>query len=309
MFLEPSSRAQSGSSRKKDVPLEARLGMFERTKELRKSGLSYSRIRTVLLEEQGVAPSKSTISEWLQGVHDPLGSANRFVAKPSPELAYVIGVKFGDGSINRKGYSRRIRLQAIDSEFVAEFDRCVSSVLESGRHSLWPDSERREVHLEVSSVLLYNFLNQSWERLRSWIEHCEKCVSAFLRGFFDSEGSTRADGEFHAYNNDTSLLQYVQRLLVEFFKIETTGPHLGKRKGSPTYRRGRVYLRNYDSYSIYVLRESVARFARHVGFTIERKHACLEAALQRKSPRVSLKKAPGVGFEPTRPEGHGLTGL
>ena len=158
MFLEPSSRAQSGSSRKKDVPLEARLGMFERTKELRKSGLSYSRIRTVLLEEQGVAPSKSTISEWLQGVHDPLGSANRFVAKPSPELAYVIGVKFGDGSINRKGHSRRIRLQAIDSEFVAEFDRCVSSVLESDRHSLWPDSKRREVHLEVGSVLLYNFL-------------------------------------------------------------------------------------------------------------------------------------------------------
>lgn len=204
------SRGQRHSSRKKSIPLEARLAMFEKTKMLRKRGLSYSKIRTALTVEYGVSPSKSTISEWLHEMHDPLGSANRFDAEPSPELAYVIGVRFGDGSINRKGYNRRIRLQAVDPEFVEEFDRCISAVLESRRHTLWPDKKRHEVHLEVSSVLFYNFLNKPLDKLRGWIEHCEQCVSAFLGGFFDSEGTVSVDGQLRGYNNDALLLRYVQ---------------------------------------------------------------------------------------------------
>ena len=50
------------------------------------------------------------------------GAPTGFLAEPSPELAYVIGVEQGDGSINRKGYNRRIRLHSVDPEFVKEFD-------------------------------------------------------------------------------------------------------------------------------------------------------------------------------------------
>lgn len=111
------------------------------------------------------------------------------MSKPTPELAYVIGVTLGDGSLNRKGYNQRIRLQSVDLDFVLEFDRCLSKVLDSRRHTPWFDSRRSEIHIEASSVLLHDFLSQRWEVMKPWIEHCSQCVSMLLRGFFDSEGS------------------------------------------------------------------------------------------------------------------------
>jgi hypothetical protein len=57
---------------------------------------------------------------------------------------------------------------------------------------------------------------------------CDECVSAFLRGFFDSEGSVKQAGELWAYNNKTDHLRYVMKLLRDYFGVQTTGPHLGK---------------------------------------------------------------------------------
>jgi len=264
------------ASRKAVVPLEIRFEIFERAKSLRQSGKGYSEIQSLLLEEYDFAPAKSSLSEWFRGKHHPLGSANRFVAEPTPELAYVIGVKFGDGSINRKGYNRRIRLQSIDREFVCEFDRCISVVLQSKKHALWADRKRREIHVEARSVLLYNFLRQSLDDLRVWIEHCDKCVAAFLRGFFDSEGAISKSRNLTAYNNDAGRLRYVMKLLRKYFGVDTTGPRLGKLKGSRIERRGKAYLRNSDNYSIYVRKDSVKKFARFVGFSIMRKQRRLE---------------------------------
>lgn len=278
-----SGEATPSRSRKVTVPLEIRFEIYERAKALRQMDLSYSEIRQVLADKYSFAPSKSSLSEWLQGIHHPLGSANHFVAEPTPELAYVIGVKFGDGSINRKGYNRRIRLQSVDREFVEEFDRCVSAILQSGRHALWSDSKRREIHVEASSVLLYNFLRQSFDDLRVWIEHCHHCVSAFLRGFFDSEGSVSQKGALTVWNDDTSLLGYIKVLLRKQFGIETTGPHLGKRRGSRIERRGKSYFRNFDSHYIYVRSKSTEKFARYIGFKIERKQMRLESAMKSSS--------------------------
>ena len=265
--------------RKLAIPLEIRVEMYDQTQRLRKKRLSYSKIRELFSEKYGFAPSKSVLSEWLRKIHHPLGSAHNFVTKPTPELAYVIGVKLGDGSINRRRYNYRIRLQSVDREFVEEFDRCASSVLRSKRHTLWKDSRRQEIHVEIGSVLLYSFLRQSLGDLRTWAEHCDMCVSAFLRGFFDSEGSISPTGELTASNNDTSLLGYVRGLLYEHFRIETTGLHLGKRRGSKLERRGKSYVRNSDTYHIYIRSKSIKRFARRIGFTIRRKQARLESRL------------------------------
>src|SRR5712692_6741250 len=99
-------------------------------------GVPYSRIRETLGAEFGVRPSKGQLSEWLRGIHSPLGSACNFSARPSPELAYVIGVKLGDGSLNRKGYNRRIRLTSVD------LDLCWSSIAASPRCSALGDTHR-----------------------------------------------------------------------------------------------------------------------------------------------------------------------
>ena len=86
-------------------PLSLRVRAYERAKELRADGMSYNKIIRTLLQETGFKASKGQLSEWLREIHSPLGSAN-YSPEPSPELAYVIRVELGDGSITRKGYNR-----------------------------------------------------------------------------------------------------------------------------------------------------------------------------------------------------------
>ncbi len=250
-----------------------------RARELRGKGLTYSEIRDSLRKQYGVGPSKGQISEWLRGIHGPFGSANRFSAAPTPELAYVIGVELGDGSLNRKGYNRRIRLQSVDLDFVLEFDRCLSRVLGTRRHTPWFDSKRREIHIEASSVLLHGFLSQDWTKLKPWICHSRSCVSMFLRGFFDSEGCVEISGRISIANTDLVLLTYVQQLL-RGFHIETRGPHRGKNKDTILTRRGKTYVRRADCYSINVIMRDAVQFYDEIGLTIERKKSRLEAALR-----------------------------
>jgi len=259
---------------------------------MRQMGLTYSQIAEALKWEYKVGPSKGQLSEWLRGIHGPFGSANRFLAEPTPELAYVIGVTLGDGSLNRKGYNRRIRLQSVDLDFVLEFDRCLSKVLGTGAHKPWFDT--RKIHIEASSVLLHDFLHRRWEALKPWIEHCSSCVSMFLRGFFDSEGSVQDGGHVTCSNSGFALLRFVQYLLSFYFRVETTGPRLQTRAGTKISNRGHTYLRKLDVYYIYIRTRSLFIFSHSVGFTIRRKQLRLRRWVQRDTAsRLGLEKERG----------------
>ncbi|MEM1951927.1 MAG: LAGLIDADG family homing endonuclease [Candidatus Caldarchaeum sp.] len=50
------------------------------------------------------------------------------------------------------------------------------------------------------------------ERIKRFIEHSIECRSAFLRGFFDSEGRIDKTGKILVYNTDLKLLRYVKLL-------------------------------------------------------------------------------------------------
>jgi intein-encoded DNA endonuclease-like protein len=281
------------SPRRRTVPLALRIELYSRAKALRNAGLTYSEIVESLRTEYKVAPSKGQLSEWLRGIHGPFGSANHFSAEPTPELAYVIGVLRGDGSLNRRGYNRRIRLQSVDLDFVLAFDRCLSKVLGTRRHTPWFDTKRKEIHVEARSVLLHDFLNQAWEYLKPWIEHCDSCRSMFLRGFFDSEGSVSEDGYVTCSNSDFPLLKFVQHLL-SLSKVETTGPRLQTRAGTKISNRGRSYTRKLDVYCIYVRTTSLSNFNQAVGFNIRRKHLRLQRRMQREAAnRACLAKERG----------------
>ncbi len=144
--------ARSGSKGARTYhPLSLRVRAHERAKQLRAEGMSYNKIMENLKVELGYKSSKGQLSGWLRGIHTPFGSANRFSPEPTPELAYVIGVELGDGSLNRKGYNRRIRLSSIDLEFVMEFDRCVSIVLCTRRHKPWFDKDKGTFSVEARS--------------------------------------------------------------------------------------------------------------------------------------------------------------
>jgi intein-encoded DNA endonuclease-like protein len=205
--------------------------------------------------------------------------------KPSEELAYVIGVVLGDGYPKMK---RRvitcynyvmIGLKARDREFVEGFGRCLAKVL--GRRQIRPryvKSSGRYV-VEAESKTLYELLRKpvDLDRLRRYIEHCERCVAAFIRGFADSEGCVEKSGYIRIYNTDLRLLTYIKALLRRP-NIESMVPKLNKRRGTliNNPRTGKQYITNMDCYYIYIRASSNANFYKYIGFTIKRDQQRLE---------------------------------
>ena len=87
------------------LPRELRIKLYNDVVALRRSGLTYRGIIKKLLRRYGVRISKSYISYWIRGVHSPYDGRripSLELLKPSEELAYVIGVKVGDGYTYRR---------------------------------------------------------------------------------------------------------------------------------------------------------------------------------------------------------------
>ena len=233
-----------------------------------------------------------SISEWLRGVRSPYNGRripSIELLESSEELAYVIGVVLGDGYASKKkrvikGYNHVwIGLEAKDKEFVEEFARCLAKVL--GRRQIWPRYGRSSGRyvVEVESKTLYELLRKpvDLERLKKYIEHCERCVAAFIRGFADSEGNVNKRGYICIYNTDQRLLTYIMELLRRL-GIESTGPTLNQRGtiiNDP--RMGKKYTHNKDCHRLHIRASSNMSFYRYVGFTITRKQIRLESYVKR----------------------------
>lgn len=262
---------------------------------LRRQGLGYKKIRKKILEIHGIKLSLSTISYWVRSIHSPLnGGMRRFPSieflKPCEELSYIIGVGFGDGTAlrikHKRGYEHRIALSANDKEFVEEFAKCIAVVLGREPPKSYYVQLRRRYYTKVNDRTLFELLHEhQLEKVKPFIEHCEKCKAKFLRGLFDSEGCISKTIEekvvLKMYNTDHKLLLYVQQLLASL-GIESTGPHLGTKKG--TYFRcpktGKVYRRRKDVYYLRIRTQSLLDFYRKVGFTIRRKQEKLKELLK-----------------------------
>jgi intein-encoded DNA endonuclease-like protein len=281
-----------GRKRREYRSRELRIKLRDRVIELRQEGRSYSEIIEVIEQEFGIVLSKSHVSYWTRGIHDPHNGRripSLELLEPSEDLAYVISVLCGDGHVKtKKGYHYVIYLEAKDKEFVEEFAIRVGRVLNRPPPKVKVNSDGR-YYVEVKSRTLYELLKKpiEIEKIRKYVEHCEKCMAMFLRGFFDSEGCVSKSGYITATNTNHELLTYVQRLLKRF-GIESTGPHLKYPKGSIMHcpRTGKPYRRKKDNYTIYILAEGNERFYRYVGFTIQRKRVRLENYLRRM--RISI---------------------
>ena len=176
-------------------------------------------------------------SYWTRGLHSPLNGiyvpSIEFL-KPSTELAYVIGVVLGDRYIDKKkrvvkGYNRiRIGLDVKDKDFADEFARCLGKVL--GRSPKKPRIRYQKRYVvEVASKTLYQLLKKpvDLDRLRQYVEHSEECMAAFLRGFFDSEGSVNERGYISISNTDIGLLMYIKDLNVSVLhrRVQSSDTH------------------------------------------------------------------------------------
>jgi intein-encoded DNA endonuclease-like protein len=206
--------------------------------------------------------------------------------EPSETLAYIIGAVLGDGYPKikrrfRKGYRHTIiRFEAVDREFVEEVARCIAVVLNRPPPKLKIRKGTTKYFIEVESKTLWELLKKpiDLERLRKYIEHCEKCMTAFLRGFFDAEGCVSKSGYILAFNTNYEVLTYVQGLLKRF-GIESTGPRVSRPAGSlikidPI--TGKIYTTKKDCYCIYIRSYCNVNFYNHIGFTILRKQERLQ---------------------------------
>jgi intein-encoded DNA endonuclease-like protein len=278
---------------------ELRIKLYNEVISLRKSGLAYKRIIDEIWKRYGVRLSKSNISCWIRGLHTPY-KGRRIpsieLLKPSEWLAYVIGVRLGDGYTREvkkrvKGYNHVfLGLKANDVEFAEMFAASVANVLD--RHPPKPiyDEKRRWYMVEVESRTLYELLKKPVDlnRLKKHIEHCERCTAAFLRGFADSEGSVSKEGYISVSNTDRELLEYVKDLL-QRLGIESTGPRpTTSRQGTIARFRNGSYKRRKDSYYIYIKANGNINFYKNVGFTIKRKQKRLENYIRRRQPNHPL---------------------
>ena len=193
------------------LPRELRVKLYNDVVALRRGGLTYKGIIEEIYRRYGVRLSKSHISYWIRGAHNPYNGRripSLELLEPSEELAYVIGAKVGDGYVSkksrvRKGYNEvMIGLEAKEKKFVEEFARCLAKVL--GRREIRPRYRRSSGRyvVEVRSQTLYELLKKpvDLERLKKYIEHCERCVVAFIRGFADSEGCANKWGYIFILN-------------------------------------------------------------------------------------------------------------
>jgi intein-encoded DNA endonuclease-like protein len=133
-----------------------------------------------------------------------------------------------------------IGLEARDREFVEEFGRCLAIVL--GRKpikSIYTNNVAK-YYVGVGSKTLYELPRKpvDLDRLKKYIERCERCVAAFIRGFADSEGYVDKRGYIFIYNTNIELLTYVIGLLKRL-NVESTGPKPDTRRGTIIHDLGR----------------------------------------------------------------------
>ena len=122
---------------------------------------------------------------------------------------------------------------------------------------------------EYGSAAFYAWLRQqTLESLRPYIEHCEECVKAFLRGFFDGDGSN-SGVQVKAYNSDEKLLEYIKQLLKKL-EVRTGKISIATKAGTTSRKRNsEVVKAKKDCFQLNVNRRN---FLEKIGFTIERKN-------------------------------------
>jgi intein-encoded DNA endonuclease-like protein len=153
--------------------------------------------------------------------------------------------------LNTHGYNAEILLSVTDYDYAEEFSKCLAKILSRRKPYRVRRSEKRNRWIvQGSSVLLYRFLNRPWQWLKPWVEHCEECTAAFLRAFYDGEGSM-SGRQLILYNTQANILLYIQDLLGQF-GIESTDLNRRKLAGTELINplNGRVYVRNRDCFRL-----------------------------------------------------------
>jgi len=141
--------------------------------------------------------------------------------EPSPELAYILGVIDGDGSVSGYDY---IQLGVKDYAFAKEFESALKAiglrpkVRPNDRWNKGLKRQQSQWRCYASSTVFVNWYRSLTQEQKEGV--AKQFPIEYLRGFFESEGSynINPDGSAYVWFSSTNyeLLIMVQRLLTAF---------------------------------------------------------------------------------------------
>ena len=268
------------------IPRELRIRMYEavmkeylnKSKELSISDL-VSWLRQRFYKSASNIPRQnlySLVHGWIKRGVSPYNETKTASIKrlrPSPELAYILGATLGDGTWRKRGTKAEILLRVRDYDFALAYARCYN-VVEGKRNG-----EPVEPHfsdkskfwiVSITSITLYNLLEPfKVLKIKKFVEANVNTISAFIRGFFDAEGTCsnrKHNRGLYCSNKNRRLMQYIKKLLRDI-GIESKLSRRPKKtsKGRLTY--------------IWILKiygRNIKRYADLVGFEIKRKRDRLQ---------------------------------
>ena len=276
------------------IDSELQKKVLMRVIELSWMGFGYKKIIEAISKEFSVKLSKGNLSYWFNNNVSMYGGANSFEAKPSKELAYILGVMFGDGSLHfdKKKKDYVIVLSAIDRDFVEKFSRCTSKLLGKKKQYSVCSMDGRGHSMMYSSRArskeLFYFIKELKEYFKKVKPFAEAYPKEFIQGLADSEGCPiiNATNRFYvgamvACSTNKYLLDYVQNLLRNSFEIESK-VFLDKKAGiTDSVINGRPITRRINLHKL-VSRgvNNTKSFYDLIGFSIERKQVKLGAGLE-----------------------------
>lgn len=165
---------------------------------------------------------------------------------PSTDLIYILGVIFGDGNVKRKEH--RVQLGVKSENFAQEFYEALKRIGFRPRLkqiNYWttlPKGERffaKQFRVYASSKEFHNwFLNLAFNDFRHLILEKTEFQRAFIKGFYESEGSVRKCAGLNIYNTNKELIDMVKEILeVLDFNPTLNGPYTvkGLEKYKPFY--------------------------------------------------------------------------
>ncbi len=266
-------------------PLGVRLRAYPEVRRLAAGGVtSPSSIRRELLASGIGAPSRETIRRWVLSRVSPTGGMRTFEPKPSEDLSFFIGAWLGDGWADDNDGGKRMLLKVRSYDFAKEFADVAARLLNK-HDSYWVrriNKNGRWYLVKVTSVLLYDFMNQPAATLLDYVEPCPR---GFLRGFFTAEGNPSVAIErtvppylsvgLAVSNASVDLIDFTRETLVQ------AGFHPGRRR--ITTRAGKVTNVGVARRPVWTLslstRADAARFASQIGFADSEKQTKLIQAI------------------------------
>jgi intein-encoded DNA endonuclease-like protein len=147
-------------------------------------------IKAVDMYKRGIGPTeisrktgvkKRTVRAWIYEGKIPWLA--RWHPEPSNELAYILGVLYGDGyTVKEHNYTYDIELLVKDYEFAEVFSRNMSKLLNKKyMKSEWSKSHNRWRVYYRSKAFHQWYKKRSLESLKQYIEYSKENIANFLK--------------------------------------------------------------------------------------------------------------------------------